>query len=373
MTEPKKIAQSLMTLLINPMVLDTLDRTKDIEPIAILATSFWNYDLLSRKPSPAYNEFGVFKGTDLDLACFLYALVGRNAVINLPRYKTATRVKTRDDEVLSSKENRHGKLIGVKGNQKFFKFNITIIDENVIGEDKVGAFRTFSLTSYDGDWYDGWDRIEFVPTLNENKFITENRLWTGNTIYFNNFIHPNRWTSFFGQYYVISKLVVDRLTEEIKFLNSQIKAMKEAGIRFPEGEGPKEYDGYTYGKTKSVKFPSFEAKIFIPDLGLKGEYPKIEHNQENLISTYRKVKRLSNLKSSLMFMTRATEFAHYKNPDRMPAWIENTTWEDGFVEPGKRTKWQRLKLFQPEPGKHAVSILKRVTEKSAQVNEDFQS
>ena len=72
-----------------------------------------------------------------------------------------------------------------------------------------------------------------------------------------------------------------------------------------------------------------------------------------------------------MFMARATEYAHYKAPDRIPAWIRNETWEDDFVEPGKRVKWQRLKLFQPEVGKHAVSILKRVTEKSAQVSPDF--
>jgi len=371
MSKPKHIAQSLMTLLINPMVLDTLDRTKNIEESAAAAVSFWNYDLMSRKPSPAYDDYGVFKGTDLDLACFLYALVGRNAVINLPRYKAGTRVTTREDQKLTSKSNRHGKLVGVKGNQNFFKFNVTIIDENVIGENSVGDFRTFSLTGHDGDWYDGWDRIEFVPTINENKFITESKLWTGNTVYFKNFIHPNRWTSFFGHHFVISKLVVARLAEEIKHLNAQVKIMLAAGIKFPGDKGPDSYTAYGYGDTKSVKFDSFEAKIFIPELGLQGEYPKIEQNQENLVATYQKRKRLANMKDSLMFMTRATEYAHYLNPDRMPAWIQNEAWEDGFVEPGKRTTWQRLKLFQPEIGKHAVSILKRVTEKSAQVSVDF--
>ena len=371
MSKPKFIAQSLMTLLINPMVLDTLDRSTNIEETGNAAMAFWGYDLMKRKPSPAYDDYGVFKGTDLDLACFLYSLVGRNAVINLPRYKAGTKAKIREDQKLVSKENRHGKLIGVVGNQKFFKFNIKIIDENVIGADKVGDFRTFSLTGHDGGWYDGWDRIEFVPTLNENKFITENKLWTGNTIYFTNFIHPNRWTSFFGHHYVISKLLIERLGEERKYLNEQIKAMQAAGIRFPEGEGTVTYDGYSYGDSKSVTFDSFEAKIFIPELGLKGEYPKIEHTQENLVSTYNKRKNLGRIKDSLMFMIRATEYAHYINPERMPAWIKNTDWEDDFVEPGKRTKWQRLKLFQPEPGKHAVSILKRVTQKKAQVSADF--
>lgn len=371
MSKPKHIAQSLMTLLINPIVLDSLDRSSNIEDAAVAAVSFWSYDLMSRKPSSAYDEYGVFTGTDLDLACFLYALAGRGAVINLPTYQSHTQAKIREDQVLTSKQNRHGKVIGVKGNQKFFKFNITIIDENVVGENKVGDFRTFSLTDHNGQWYKGWNRIEFVPTLNENKFITENKLWTGNVIYFKNFIHPNRWTSFFGHYYVISKLVLERLTEEIKHLNAEVKAMRDEGIEFPKGEGPTEYDGYSYGDAKSVKFNSFEAKIFVPELGLKGEYPKIKHDQKNLVETYNKRKRLERLKDALMFMVRATEYAHYINPDRLPAWIQNTKWENDFVEPGKRTKWQRLKLFQPEVGKHAVSILKRVTEKSDRVSADF--
>jgi hypothetical protein len=243
----------------------------------------------------------------------------------------------------------------------------------VIKQDTVGDWRTFSLTDYDGGWYPGWDRIDFVPTLNENKFITESELWSGHTIVFTNFIHPNRWTSFFGSYYVISKIVVERLAEEIKHLNSQVKAMKAAGITFPaEGERPSSYDGYTYGDAKSVKFESFQAKIFIPEIGLSGEWPSLEQNQENLVAAYTKRKRLAKLKDSLMFMTRATEYAHYKNPDRMPHWIKNVDWEDGFKESSRsRTQWQRLKLFQPEVGKHAISILKRTYEKSARVSADY--
>ncbi len=372
MTQPKYVAQSLMTLLINPMVLDALDRSKNIEPTAQGAIDFWNYDLFARKPSPAYNDYGVFKGTDLDLACFLYALVGRNAVINIPRYKSATVRTERADQKLSSASNRHGRLMGVKANKDFWKFNISMIDENVIKEDDVGDWRTFSLTDYDGSWYHGWDKIEFVPTLNENKFITESKLWSGHTIYFTNFIHPNRWTSFFGHHYVISKLVVDRLAEEIKNLNAQMKAMKAAGIEFPEGEGPAAYDGYSYGDAKSVKFESFQAKIYIPEMGLTGEWPVYEQNQEKLVEIYQKRKRLANLKDALMFMTRATEYAHYKNPERMPHWIQNVDWEDGFRESSRsRTDWQRLKLFQPEVGKHAVSILKRTYEKSARVSADY--
>jgi hypothetical protein len=371
MTEPKRISKSLSTLLSNPMVLDTLDRSKDIEPIATIAKGFWDYDLLSRKPSPAYDEYGVFRGTDLDLACFLYALAGRGAVIKIPYYKSTTKKTTRTDQKRIS-EQANGQITSVIGNKDFFKFSVQIIDQNVIGEDKAGFFRTYTLTDHVGKWSDQWRRIEFVPTMNENKFITENKLWTGNEIIFSNFAHPNRWTSFFGHYYVISKLVMDRISEEVKEnLNPQIKAMLNEGIKYPEGEGPaKAAPGtYEYGETVSKIFPSFQAKIFVPDLNLKGEFAKIPHDQAHLVATYQKVKRLNNLKSYLTFMTRATELAHYNAPDNMPGWIKNVKWEDDFVEPGKRTKWQRLKLFQPEPGKHSVSILKRVYDKSVQVSD----
>lgn len=368
-TPPKQIANSLKTILINPMVLDALDRTKDIIPVAEAAMQFWSYDLMTRKPSPAYNEYGVFTGTNLDLACFLYELAGRGAVINIPHYKSGTRKTTRSDQKRISSSG-HGAIIGVKSNKDFFKFSVQIFDENVVGADKVGDYRTYSLTNHVGQWYEGWHRIEFVPTLNENKFITENKLWTGNEIIFRNFVHPNRWTSFFGHYYVISKIVIDRLSEEIKHLNARIKNMLAEGIEYPEGEGPAPYVEREYGETKSVKFESFQAKLFIPDLGLKGEYPTIEKSQESLVATYNKKKQLARMKDSLQFMTRATEYAHYENPDRMPAWIKNVAWEDGFKEPRGRISWQRLKLFQPEVGKHSVSILKRTYEKSAQVSAD---
>ena len=369
MTEPKHISKSLKTLLINPMVLDALDRSVDITGVATVAKNFWGYDLMNRKPSPAYNDYGLFQGTNLDLACFLYALADRGAVITIPYYKAKSRKTIREDQKRISSE-AHGKITGVISNQKFFKFSVQIIDQNVVGEDQVGDFRTYNLTDHVGNWSDQWRNIEFVPTLKENRFITENKLWSENKIVFSNFVHPNRWTSFFGQHYVISKIVIERLAEEVKYLNSQITAMKNSKILFPEGEGPAGFVGRTYGETRSQKFPSFEAKIHIPEMGLKGEFPKIKFDQAHLVSTYEKMKNLKSLKASLMFMTRATELAHHNAPDMMPAWIKNVAWEWGFVEPGMRTQWTRLKLFQPEVGKHAVSILKRITEKADQIAVD---
>jgi hypothetical protein len=368
----KHISEKLMGLLDDPMVLTILDRNKDITNIIKEVESWWGFDLFSRKPGPAYDEEGLFMGTDLDLACFLYALKGRGAVINIPVYSSTRATKIKEGQKTFSIRNRHGEIKGVSANKDFFSFSVSILDLNVIGEDKVGFPRNFSLTDFEGNWYKGWTVIQFTPTINENKFITENKLWSGNKIVFKNFIHPNRWTSFFGYYYVVTKLLMDRLEEEASFYYSQMKEMLAKGIKYPDGEGPTEVIYESVEKGKSMKFLSFQTKIYIPEIGLKGDYDIMSHTQENLVSLYNKRKRyVYGILPSLRFMTRATEYAHFKRPTAFPSWIQNDSWEQGFREPGKRTDWERLKLFQPAVGKHSVSILKRTYEKSTMVNENY--
>jgi hypothetical protein len=371
MTQAKIVATSLKTILQNELVKAILDRSKNIDGSIIdEVKSWWGYDLFTRKPNPAYDMYGVFKGTDLDLACFLYELSGRGAIINIPIYKSHTQAKNRTDQKISSKYNRHGLITGVNANKHFFSFNVNIIDQNVIGEDKIGDFRTFSLTDKFGEWYKGWKVIEFVPTLKENRFITENRLWTGNKIIFKNFIHPNRWTSFFGHHYVITKLLIERLEDEAQFLFMEMKRLLESGITYPEDTGPKSYD-YEYGKSVQKKFPAFECKIYIPETQISGDYNFIEETQEGLVRAHKtRNYYLYSLIPKLSFMTRASEYAHYKNPDRFPSWLKNVQWESGFkIPPRGRTTYERLKLFQPKVGEHSVSILKRSYEKSATVAE----
>ncbi len=369
MTEARHVAQSLTTILENPVVLSTLDRSSDIKPVMEEVLSWWNYDLFTRKPSPAYNEYGIFTGTNLDLACFMYALAGRGAIINIPTYKGHTQRKTRTDQVLKSAENRHGELIGVGANKFFWSFNINIIDQNIIGEDKIGDFRTFSLTGKDGEWYKGWRSIQFEPTLKENRFITENKMWSGNRVVFKDFIHPNRWTSFFGHYYVITKLLIERLVDQAAFMNTEYKRIVASGVDFLKDGGPKTHS-YDYGKGVSKKFIAFEAKIHMPETFIEGDYTFYPETQEGLLDAYKSRKSLNKAISSLRFMTRASEYAHYTNPDRMPHWFKNVEWESDFVEPRKKMKWERLKLFQPKVGERSVSILKRTFTKSATVSAD---
>jgi hypothetical protein len=370
MTVAKQVPESIKTLLEDSVVKNILDRGSNIQPAIDTVSSWWGFDLFARKPSPAYIEDGVFHTTDLDLACFLWTLAERHAVINIPTYKAHTKEKKKVGEELKSAYNRNGQVLGIGANKEFLSFNISIRDLNVVGQDYHGAPRTFSLTNYEGNWYDGWQTIEFQPTLKENSWINESKLWTGNRIYFKHFIHPNRWTSLFGQYYVKTKMLISRLEDEASYLYSQIKELKEAGITFPDGEGPKK-DEYEYGEGVSKKFKAYEFMIYIPETEITGTYRKPEKTQEELILMHnRRSYLLYNVIPKLRFMTRATEYAHIKQPDALPAWFKGVNWEQNFVIPGKRAKWNRYKLFQPAVGVNSISILKREYEKSATVKAD---
>jgi len=371
MTKAKKVAMTLKDLMENPLLQIIQDRTKYVYDVFNEVEGFWSYDLFTRKPGPAYKD-GIFLGTDLDLACFLYSLSSRNAVINIPKYKTFRQTKFKEGQKLVSKDNRHGKLVGVVANRNNFTFSVRIIDTNVMTTGDVGDFRNFAVTGFNGDWYKGWSTIQLLPTIEENKFITENKLWTGNQLIFKNFVHPNRWTSFFGQYYIITKVLIDRLTEERKHLNAIKKRMIDEGIRYPPREGTS-HSSYTDKKVdagKQIKVKSFNVEIdFLERIG---EYKEYESSQNNLVMVSDMWSDYGKLMTNLRFMTRATELAHFNNPERLPGWLKNVKWESGYKLKGKRIQWDRLVLYQPGVGKQAVAIRKRSFEKAERVSEKYE-
>jgi len=366
MTEKKHVAQTLLNMNIHPITLDIMDRTKNLDSAISEIKSWWGYDLFKRKPGPAYyDETGKLHMTNLDLACFLWELSKRSAIINIPIYKSRRASKKRTDQMTISESNRHGEIIGLQSNKDFFSFSVKIKDMNVIGEESVGDFRTFMITDFDGSWYDGWRKIEFMPSLKENRWLYENKLFTENTIYFKNFIAPSRWTSFFGHHYYITKLMIERLVEESSFCREGYKKMLKKGINFPSSEGPTSYSYGTKVKGIKKKFNAYEVKLQRPDF--EGEYKVLKPSQDNMLELYLRQKTFSKVANSLRFMTRATEYAHFTNADNFPSWLKNTKWESNYVEKGKRIKWNRLVLFQPGVGKLPWAILKRVYKKSTEV------
>lgn len=353
MTARKQISDKYRSILENETMKIIMDRAEPIEPVIESVMASWNYDLFTRRPGPAYID-DEFIGTDLDMATFLFALHDRHAVINITKYKSMRAGATRADEELTSKENRHGELVGLTSNKDTFVFSVKIKDLNVRGENTVGAFRNFALTQFDGTWYPGWDKIEFDPTRKENRFITENELWSGHTIYFKNFVHPNRWISVFGEPYFITKALIDRLRDESQVLYQTIKGMKAAGIVDREEKEPIEYVP-SDKDTKKVEAPAFHLEIDIPENDTR--YKSYDYTEDTLIECKHKRNYYTySVIPKLQFITRGIELAHFKYPNMFPMWLKNVKWEPYMV---KRTAWERLVLFQHKVGEKSIALRRR--------------
>lgn len=367
----KEVARSLTSILENPLVGRILDPTEDVIPIVDEVLGNWNFDLYKRKPGPAYTEDGIFVGTDLDLATFMYALADRKAVINLPKYQNM-RPSSHTEGVNVIHENRHGQILGITPNKTLFSFSARMMDMNVSTTDKVGEYRNFALTDPNGKLYAGWSRIEFTPTAKENNFLNDHKIWTDNKIIFSEFIHPNRWVSFYGKHYIITKLLLDRLSKESKYYYGEISKLAIKGFRvIKETSGQAERPETTTESGKSQIFKAFEVEIDVPEV--QTSYPKVEESSESLTSIVEKRNKLIyTLSPKLRFFTRSTEYAFYKfGGYKFPAWIQNAKWEEGFKVKSGRKEWNRLVLFQPVVGQPGVAIRCREFDTSEIVSSDY--
>lgn len=366
----KDIAES------TPMQL-ILNRTASVVDVIKAVEDHWHYDLYTRKPGPAYfDRNGRLQMTDLDLACFMSALADRHAVIDLPTYQSRRAPTRREGEHVVSKDHRHGKILSLTANKDVFSFSVRINDMNVMvagrdgQEDSVGAPRNYMLVDVDGAWYDGWKSITFMPSAKENDFLKDRSLWTGHTVYFKNFVHPNRAMAFYGSHYLLLKTLIARLEEEASFLRTEKKRLLAAGITFPAtGEGAEvEWPKTETGPSKSIKVPAFECEVDAPFIE---DYSKVPTTQKALIETAATIKLYQyHILPKLRFHARATELAFVTAGGLaagFPAWITGAKWETGYREKGKRTDWNRLVLHQAQVGQLGFALRCRNYEKTEQV------
>jgi hypothetical protein len=204
-----------------------------------------------------------------------------------------------------------------------------------------------------GDWYNaGWQRLEFVPTAKENDWLHDKSLWTNNTIVFSNFVHPNRWTSFFGKYYLASKAMIDRLSEETSALRRWLKENRDPADK-------KSWSKTTgTGETTVKTVTAFQAVVDTPTLRGKFRLPTSVKGAKTRLKT------LNGFVTDLRFATRATELAFHKyGKDRLPSWMKGVEWEEGFRPPRGRTLWNRIEI----PSTKDVSLRYRTWDKSEEV------
>lgn len=302
-----------------------------------------------RNPAPALDEDGNFQGTDLDLLSFLVPIARRGAIIEIPQYERRRQQVVRASERKIG-SNQFGPVVGLVSNREVFSFSVRLWDgtiaktDPVTGRETMGAYRNYMIVDVDGHWYSGWSEVVFKPDVAENAFLTERGLWTGNTVVFQNYIHPNRWQSVFGAPYFLLKMLSERLGDEASFYRAEAKRLQGKGITFPKGECG---DGYeppeSVGETRAIEVETVETVLDQPEYS--GEYTPAEETREGLILAYERQKLLTyTLRPQVQFVLRADEAAYYRyGAGRVAPWHKGS-WETGFKPPRGRVAWDRLVL-----------------------------
>lgn len=329
----KKIAKTLQEILTDTRAKVIMNRGKPVDWDYFM--KLWEPDLYSRKPGKAYDVDGDYMGTDLDLHTFISALVTRGAMINIPEYKSMRETTQKEGQMVVSKDNRHGKCVGLSSNKDVFSFGIKIFDQNVMTTDSSGDFRVYNLLDILGEWHKGWKTIQFLPDQKENDFIEKWALANQDKITFDFFISKWRKHSIYSAAYFLTKMALLRLDDEARYLAGMIKVMLTAGVTYPEAVTKIWPKQTSVGDVKKVVVKSITYKTDIPPI--KGAYPEIEMTQENLIAITEKRKWLVyTVKPILQYAIRGNEYANFKytgEGNEFPHWIQNAKWEQDYKAP----------------------------------------
>ncbi|MBI3633142.1 MAG: hypothetical protein HY226_02515 [Candidatus Vogelbacteria bacterium] len=299
-----------------------------------------------KNPSPALDSDGNFQGTDLDLFSFLAPLVDRRAVIEIPRYRNRRKIVHREGERKIG-SSQFGTITGLVSNAKALSFSARLWDMSVAKEDAqgvetLGAHRNYMLVDVDGHWYDGWSSIVFKPSAPENAFLTEKGLWTGNTVYFKHYVHPNRWASVFSAQHLLKLLLVERIDEEAVFYKSEIKRLATLGIVLPPK--PPYVAPISEGATETISVKTIEFQLDRPEFS--GSFAPVENSQAGLEFADERQRYLTyTVKPQVRFAIRANEAAYsIYGEGQIAPWMEGRKWVSGYKLPKGRTEWEMMRL-----------------------------
>jgi len=353
------------------------DRTQDVRAVANRLLDSWSFDLDSRKPGIAYVDPAGDPVTNLDLACLLSRLVEHRVVLNIPEYKTRRAATLTEGEYIPSKDNRHGRAMGLSANQEVFSFSILIEDMNIMKSDgTIGAPRYFMIQDVTGEWYEGWHSLELVQTGIEPELLKKLANAT-NTIKFQHFINPNRWPSFYGSPHLLALAADARLKDQMSFLRKEIKRLRDT-LEIESAPYPKRHK---VGKEKKISVWAMETAL--DGFELTGEYAPFETSQEGHDQAVSLDKRLRFLQKAIRFQYRATHWAFFKHalqknvPEKKlldwlsgnepgeplkASWVKDKTWETGWKESKSKQKlWARM------PMRDGLALRFRVRQKDEKV------
>ena len=352
---PIKLAESVKDIvsLENEYARMIMDRSVKIDEdtiAAIMGQSLMTW--VGRNPAPALDSDGNFQGTDLDLLSFLMPMADRGAVIEISHYHNRRQIVRRANERKIG-SNQFGVLTRLVSHKNVLSFSVGIHDETIVrrdsqtGRERIGAPRNYMIIDCDGHWYEGWDRIVWDPSAEENQFLTEKDLWSGNSVVFKYYVHPNRWQSVFGAPYLLQKMLIERLNDEAQFYGAEAARLEAMGISYPPGLGegkffstPPEHQG----ETMPIKINTIEMVLDIPEFF--GSYAPVSKNSNGLAGASNHAKRLIyTVRPFVQFCVRANEAAYFKfGQSKVAHWMHDRQWVSGWRTPNGRIAWNLMPL-----------------------------
>jgi hypothetical protein len=352
-----------------------MDRSKPITEeliSSLIAQGIMSY--AGRNPVPALDADGNLQRTDLDLLSFLVPLAARHAVVEIPEYKNRRQVVKMEGKRKIGSGN-FGPITSLVSNRDVFSFSIkihdkTIVVEDALGREKLGDFRNYLVVDCNGEIYNGWNKIVWNTSVAENAFLNNKRLWTGNSVQFKYFVHPNRWQSVFGAPHLLKKMLLARITDEARFYRAEIKRLHALGIYSTSAE----FNGkcktvretICRGATKKIAVPTMEMLLTLPKF--IGSYEALPNNVDGLIEAYRRQRILTyTWKPAVQFVVRANEAAFFRfglNADgkgKIAHWLKSRRWILAKKSP-------RSALYQTMKLSDKISILYRLKTKTEHVS-----
>lgn len=340
--------------LTNPLAKVIMDRSSVIDKNFV--EKIVNQSIFSwkgRNPAPAIDENGNYQATDLDLLSFMVPMVARGAIIEIPAYKNRRKsVKRSNERKVGS--TQFGAMTNLVSHKDALSFSVRIFDQSIIVKDEetekesVGAFRNYMLVDCDGYWHDGWNQITWDPSKKENAFLSEKNLWTGNSVRFTHYVHPNRKQSIYGAPYLLLKMLTARLTDEASFYRAEVKRLKKLGITLPKGEKSATAEISSAGETEKITVDTIECILDLPEFS--GDYVPVSNDVSGMIEAYRRQKLFTyTLKPLVQFVLRADEAAFFffgHSESFIAHWMGDVSWESGYKPPRGRIQWNRLQLSE---------------------------
>jgi len=342
---------------------DILDCKKSWKSILYKDNSKENINIFKQKRIREFvdNCYGYKKlSTDMDLATLLILLKHRNCFIRIPEYDGTTVKKTVSTVEKVGNETR-GKIIALKSNQYTFNFSITILDEKYIEEklDKDIEFapRTYTLTDYNGNLGSNWSTFTFDITDEEKEYFKKN-LYLENIMVPSHFVNKQLAQCMYTDYYFNSKILVERLVAERKYLNDlKKKYLSKCKVQSTSEyilEKTIEIDKKDKEKFESVKVCCFEVRPQMDKFDYQFDYIDEKQKPEKIVEQCNELLTgIIDMTSEYKFLCRMIELAFtlmnpYK-PDLKPQDFHtynnryDCKWNEQKVKlPRSRIEWFEL-------------------------------